>query len=50
MPGGKNGHEPNEGSVSSNMKVLDDSLTRTYEPIASFGPNVVLQARPTGNS
>jgi hypothetical protein len=40
--------EPNDSALSSGVTVLDDYLRQTFEPIATFGPNTVLQRRSPG--
>lgn len=40
--------EPNDSAFSSGVTVLDDYLRQAFEPIATFGSNIVLRARSPG--
>jgi hypothetical protein len=39
--------EPNDSGLSSGVTILDEYLRRTYQPVATFGPNTVLQPIPS---
>jgi hypothetical protein len=41
----ENVHEANRSALSSGVTILDDYLSRAYEPVAKFGPNTILRAK-----
>ncbi len=44
----ENYQEPNDSVLSSGVTILDEYLRREYQPVATFGPNTILEARSAG--